>query len=85
MTKFANEKTDENIFYTNLINTNQEYKTYLLFNPQRNGLSLSQKVRTFDFSNLVQGDPEKEIITNLYKGVNVNNDVTTFNGKINFN
>jgi len=85
VTKFLQEKTEENIFYTNLINLNQEYKTYLLFNPQRNGLSLSQKVRTFDFSNLTQGTTEVGIITDLYKTVNVNQDVQTFNGKVNFN
>jgi len=83
--KINTEYIEENIHFTNLINTNTEYKTYMLFNPQRNGVSLSQKTRIFDFSTFEQTDPDKEKITNLYKTINLNDNVSSFNGKINFN
>jgi hypothetical protein len=83
--RFTSEKISENNYFTQLINSNQEYKTYYQFNPQRNGLSLSQKTRIFDFSTFEQTDPDKEKISNLYKSVNLNDDITSFNDKINFN
>jgi hypothetical protein len=85
VSRFLSEYTSETAHFTQLINSNQEYKTYYQFNPQRNGLSLSQKTRIFDFSTFEQTDPDKEKISNLYKSINLNDDITSFNDKINFN
>ena len=84
--KFQLQKDSEQIIYEDWEQSN-EYLTFNQFNPvDINGVSLNTKERKMFFSNNTD-IPQNygEEIKNVYKTINVNNDIDTYVGKVTFN
>jgi hypothetical protein len=80
---FSDEKTAETTKVDNLI-SNESYQQYAQFNPQINGVSLTDKERVMSFVTSGGTDFQKTELKDIYATVNSNND-DMFNGKKQFN
>jgi hypothetical protein len=84
-TKFQQEKADETLFKDTWLNDGFTY--YEEYNPQDStGFALKQKERKMFYSNEDPAPQEYgEELKNIFKTININNDYTTYVGKVKFN